>query len=183
MNAENKGPYLVRFAKFLEKFVNLIGLVTAWLTIIPIVLFTLLQIADRKLSLGISSTFPDLSTALLFIMIMMLFGFTYLRDGHVRVDIFRRNWSARKLAFIEIVGCMMVLLPLAVVLTYFGWDGLMRTSKFQDADVWAMRVASVIGPVFLGLAGTSVVLRNIYFLAGIAPNGAPLSAEDIHDHG
>lgn len=173
----------MKVTSWLAKFVNVVGLLTAWLTIIPIMVFTLLQIADRKLKLGISSTFPDLSTMLLFVMIMMLFGFTYLRDGHVRVDIFRRSWSPRKLAFIEITGCILILLPLAVILTYFGWDGLMRTSKFQDADVWAMRIASVVGPVLLGLAGTSVILRNILFLTGIAQSGAPVSSEEMNNHG
>ncbi len=156
------------------------GLLFAWLTVFPIAFFSLLQIIDRKLKLGVSSVLPDVSTALLFIMIMMLFGFTYLRDGHVRVDVFRRRWPARRLAVIEIIGVVLILLPLCAILAVFGWDGLMRTTKFADFDVWAMRVAAVVGPVFLGLAGVAVGLRNIAFLRGKTDAGAPLPEAGSH---
>jgi len=138
---------------------------------------------DRKLKLGVSSILPDISTALLFIMIMMLFGFTYLRDGHVRVDVLRRNWSNRKLAIIEIVGAIVILLPLCAILAKFGWDGLIRTTRHADTDVWAMRIAAVIGPILLGIAGSTVILRNIEFLRGKSDSYAPTDSQDIDNNG
>lgn len=97
-------------------------------------------------------------------MIMLLFGFTYLRDGHVRVDVFRRHWSQRTLAKVEAVGCIFILLPMSVVLCVYGWDGLMRTTRYAEFDVWAARIASVVGPGLLGLSGLVVVTYDIAFL-------------------
>ncbi|MBY6203202.1 TRAP transporter small permease subunit [Maritalea mobilis] len=163
----------------LEKIIGALSVGTAWLTVVPIAILTGLQMLDRKLHLGVSSYLPDFSTSLLFILIYVTFGFTYLRDGHVRVDLFRRNWPPRRLAWIELGGCLLVVLPLATILTYYGWDGLMRTTQFADTDIWARRIAAVIGPVVLGLAGLIVIARNVVFLRGNRNNLSPLSEEDL----
>ena len=134
---------------------------------------------DRKLQLGVSRILPDLSTSLLFILIFMTLGFTYLRDGHVRVDVFRRKWPRKTLARIEIVGCLFVLLPLAVILVYYGWDGLMRTTKYAETDVWAQRIAATAGPALLAVAGVIVVVRNVLFLRGQRTDISPTSQEDL----
>jgi TRAP-type mannitol/chloroaromatic compound transport system permease small subunit len=147
--------------------------------VVPIAFFTGLQMLDRKLGLGVSSILPNLSTSLLFILIFMTFGFTYLRDGHVRVDVFRWKWSPKALARIEITGCLIVLLPLSVILVNYGWDGLMRTTRFADNDIWARPIAAVIGPAFLGLAGVIVIARNISFLRGHRDDILPSSEEDL----
>ena len=171
----------MRIFDVLESIIRFIGIGTAWLTVVPIAFFTGLQMLDRKLQLGVSAILPDLSTSLLFILIFMTVGFTYLRDGHVRVDVFRRNWPPRRLAWIGLAGCLFILLPLAIILTNFGWDGLMRTTKFAEPDIFARRIAAVIGPALLGLAGLVVVSRNIAFLRGRHDGIAPTSQEDLPD--
>lgn len=166
----------------LEGIIRTLGIVTAWATVVPIAFFTGLQMLDRKLQLGVSAILPDLSTSLLFILIFMTLGFTYLRDGHVRVDVFRRKWSSKTLARIELVGCLFVLLPLSIILVYYGWDGLMRTTKFAETDIWAQRIAAVGGPALLGIAGVIVVVRNVSFLRGHRSQVSPNSIDGVpHD--
>lgn len=172
----------MRLLNWLETLIRSVGVVTAWATVVPIAFFTGLQMLDRKLHLGVSVILPDLSTSLLFILIFLTLGFTYLRDGHVRVDVFRRNWSPRRLALIEVFGCLFVLLPVSTILAYYGWDGLMRTTKYAETDVWAQRVAAIAGPILLGLAGLVVVARNISFLRGRSTTNSP-SAQDDLPHG
>ena len=94
----------MRFLDWIDRGIHGIGVVTAWLTVVSIAAYGALQMLDRKLQLGVSSYLPDLSTSLLFILIFLTLGYTYLRDGHVRVDVFRRHWSARRIAWIELIG-------------------------------------------------------------------------------
>lgn len=169
----------MKLLNWLETIIRSLGVVTAWATVVPIAFFTGLQMLDRKLQLGVSAMLPDLSTSLLFILIFMTLGFTYLRDGHVRVDVFRRKWSQKTLARIEITGCLFVLLPLSMILVSYGWDGLMRTTKFAETDVWAQRIAAVAGPALLGVAGVIVVVRNISFLRGQSASISPTSQDDV----
>lgn len=172
----------MRAVNALERLINSISIVAAWVTVVPIALFSLLQILDRKFKIGVSSILPDMSTALLFVMIFMLFGFTYLRDGHVRVDVFRRHWTSRTQAKIELVGCLLILIPLSGVLSLYGWDGLMRTTKYADVGVWLSRSAGVFGPILLGLSGVVVIVRNIAFLRGTHDKPAPLEQDGTIAH-
>ena len=171
----------MRLIDWIDRIIRGIGVVTAWLTVVSIAAYGVLQMLDRKLQLGVSSYLPDLSTTLLFVLIFLTFGYTYLRDGHVRVDVFRRHWSERRIAWIELTGCLFVLLPLAAILTYYGWDGLMRTTRYAETQVWAQRIAGVIGPVLLALAGAVVAIRNITFLAGKRAQGAPEPTSGLHN--
>ena len=77
------------------------------------------------------------------------------------------------------MGCLFVLLPLAVSLVYYAWDGLMRTTKYAETDVWAQRIAAIAGPALLGVAGVIVVARNISFLRGHRADVSPSSQEDL----
>jgi len=169
----------VGYLKRLEDFIRTVGVATAWVTVVPIAFFAGIQMLDRKLRLGISAILPDLSTSLLFVLIFMTLGFTYLRDGHVRVDVFRRKWSPKTLARIEIIGCILVLVPLSVILVLYGWDGLMRTTKYAETDVWVRRVAAIIGPALLAVAGVIVIARNISYLRGQRADISPRSQEDL----
>jgi TRAP-type mannitol/chloroaromatic compound transport system permease small subunit len=168
------------FLDWIDRGIRGIGVVTAWLTVVSIAAYGALQMLDRKLHLGVSIYLPDLSTSLLFILIFLTFGYTYLRDGHVRVDVLRRHWSPRRIAWIELIGGLFVLLPLAAILTYYGWDGLMRTTRYAETQLWAQRIAGVIGPILLALAGVIVALRNIAFLAGKRAQGAPEQSSGLH---
>lgn len=170
----------MRLIDWIDRIIRGIGVVTAWLTVVLIAAYGVLQMLDRKLQLGVSGYLPDLSTTLLFVLIFLTFGYTYLRDGHVRVDVFRRHWSERSIAWIELIGGLFVLLPLAAILTYYGWDGLMRTTRYAETQVWAQRIAGVIGPVLLALAGTVVAVRNITFLAGKRSQSAPDQSKGLH---
>lgn len=166
---------------FMDRLVRGAAAVTAWVTLPVIMVAANLQILNRRLFLGDFSTMIDIATAALFVLAMLWFGAAYLRDGHVRVDLFRSRWSERTRALIEIAGCGLVLIPLSVVLVLFGWDGLMRTTRFADSLTWVTRSAAVVGPFLLGLSGVVVVWRCIAFLCGRRATAAPLPPSRGHE--
>tara|TARA_B100000965_G_scaffold389567_1_gene395365 strand:- start:2961 stop:3140 length:180 start_codon:yes stop_codon:yes gene_type:complete len=57
----------------------------------------------------------------------------------------------------------------------------MRTTKYAETQLWAERIAGVIGPILLALAGVIVALRNIAFLAGKRAQGAPEQSGGLHN--
>ncbi len=57
----------------------------------------------------------------------------------------------------------------------------MRTTKYAETQVWAQRIAGVIGPILLAIAGVIVALRNIAFLVGRRAHGAPEATDGQHD--
>jgi len=74
-----------------------------------------------------------------------------------------------------------VLLPLSAILVTYGWDGLMRTTRYAETDIWARRIAAFAGPAFLALAGVIVIARNVLFLRGRRAGAAPSAQEELPD--
>ena len=57
--------------------------------------------------------------------------YTLKHDGHVRVDIFYRGYSAKTKALVNFVGGVLFLLPLCCLLFFVSWDYVLAS--------WAIR--------------------------------------------
>jgi TRAP-type mannitol/chloroaromatic compound transport system permease small subunit len=175
---------LLRWSRTLEGVVAGLALALAWLSLPLLILFAVLSAADRWFRLGGSGALYELSGDLFFVMVMLSFGYAYLRDGHVRVDIFRDRLSPRAVAWVELVGCLAVVIPLSSFLVAYGADAAgaallqgERAAALGDLPLqWLVKAAVPIG--FLGLltAAACVTLRNICFLLG--ERGAPSPGGD-----
>ena len=109
-----------------------------------------------------------------YLLVMLTLGFTYLRNGHVRVDIFRTSLSPRAKAWAEIGGFAFALLPFWVVLTVYG--GEFAWIAYRDDErwlfglgLWIKKAMLPFGVSLLFLAGILVVWRNVLFLLGRLP--------------
>ena len=65
---------------------------------------------------------------------MLAAAFTLRRNGHVRVDIFYRRFSARNQAWVNSIGAIVLLLPFSVFILGSSWQFV--------ADAWAVREGS-----------------------------------------
>jgi TRAP-type mannitol/chloroaromatic compound transport system permease small subunit len=43
-------------------------------------------------------------------------------DTHVRVDVFYLNFSLKTQAFIDIIGSLVFILPISLLIAYYGFD-------------------------------------------------------------
>lgn len=101
-------------------------------------------------------------------------GWTYLANGHVRIDLFRDNFSRRRKVWIEAVGVVFFLLPYCALLVWFGYqfaytaylDHEVSASATGLSNRWIIKMAIPFGFGFLFLAGVAVLLRKIVYLFG-----------------
>ncbi|MEZ5757059.1 MAG: TRAP transporter small permease subunit [Emcibacteraceae bacterium] len=99
---------------------------------------------------------------------LLCLGFTYMEDAHVRVDLLRENFSERTNRLIEIIGCLVFLLPYCGVVIYFGIDFTMKsyTAGEMSANTnglpyrFIIKSLLPIGFLLLGLSAISVLLRR-----------------------
>ena len=52
---------------------------------------------------------------------LLAFAYTYAVDEHVRVDLLRARFSARTRAWIELLGCLGLLLPFCLIVAFDAW--------------------------------------------------------------
>ena len=98
---------------------------------------------------------------------LLCLGFTYIKDAHVRVDLFRDNFSNKTNRMIEILGCIFFLLPYCAVVIYFGIEFTLRSYLSAEVSAaadglplrWVIKSLLPIGFFLLGLSAISVLLK------------------------
>ena len=143
----------------------------------------MLNVAGRWLPLGGTAALYELGADLFFALVMLSFGCAYLLDGHVRVDIFRGRFGLRCIAWIELLGCLGIAIPLSWVLVSYGGEGAWRAFAQGERGVgdlpvqWIVKASVPLGFLGLLLAAFCVAIRNALFLLG--RHDAPSPGGDV----
>ena len=137
-------------------------------------------VIGRHLRLGPTADLKELESVLFFGLVMLSFGYAYLRDAHVRIDLVSRRLPARTGAAIELAGCAIVLLPFCALLMWYGGDSAWRSFAqgerlpFGDLPLqWVVRLMVPLGALGLAAASVAVSARCLRTLA------APPSGESV----
>lgn len=163
---------------FLDRVITAIGLVAAWGLLVPLIGMRAYDIVAKQFIKTPSILFQVLEWNVFYLLIMLTLGFTYLRNGHVRVDILRVRFSPRAKAWMEITGFTFGLLPLWAVLTFYGgefaWIAYENDERWLfGLGLWVKKAMLPFGASLLLLAGVVVVWCNLLFLSGRLPDPTP----------
>lgn len=93
--------------------------------------------------------------------IMLGAGYTLLHDGHVRVDIFYREWSARRRAWVDLLGTLLLLMPFAIFVVASSWSYVASAWSLLEGSpeagglpgVFLLKTMIPLMGVLLGVAG------------------------------
>ncbi len=173
-------PVLLRFEKTLSVF----SMTAAWCLLPPLIGMRAYDIVAKQFIKTPAAFFQVLEFNAFYLLIVLTVGFTYLKDGHVRIDILRNRASPRTQAWLEIIGFFLALTPFAVVVIY--WGGQAAWIAYEDGrrwlipgiGYWVKKALLPFGVGLLYLVGLSFTLRNILFLCGRAESPAPDSKDD-----
>lgn len=105
-------------------------------------------------------------------MFTLVLGYGYIYNRHVRVDLVREKLSFRKQAWIELIGCSVLMIPFCIVVGYFSIEYATDayTSNEQSASLvglshrWAIKSVLVFGFFIAGMAGIAVWLQTAFAL-------------------
>lgn len=130
----------------------------------------------RKLFSMSSNAFLEIQWYLFGGIFMLCAGYTLLRNDHVRIDVIIGRLSRRTQAWIDILGSLLFLLPLCILVIYFGWPQFMKAWELQEMSPdagglirWPVRLLIPVGFGLLALQGVSQIVKNAAFLKGAAP--------------
>lgn len=170
---------LYSLARAIDRLNHVIGRALAWLTLaMVIVQFTVVLL---RYIFGLGFIWMQESILYMHALVFLIgAGYTLLKEGHVRVDIFYREATIRKKALVDLLGVIFLLLPFCVLvwivaLPYVenSWavlEGSKETSGIQG--VYLLKTTILVFTVLVGLQGLSMALKSILTLNGF-----------IDDHG
>jgi TRAP-type mannitol/chloroaromatic compound transport system permease small subunit len=102
-------------------------------------------------------------------------AYTLQQNGHVRVDILYQRFSPRGRAWVDLLGTLLLLVPVCVFLlvsasgyVYESWHVLEGSREAGGIPgVWLLKTLILVMPVLMLVQGLVWVLRNGLFLAGV----------------
>jgi len=97
-------------------------------------------------------------------------AYTLQQEEHVRVDIFYRDMSARRRAWVDLLGVVIFLLPLCAFLGWAAFDFVLVSWRLEEASresgglpyplIPLLKTVLVIMPITLSLQGLSLLLKS-----------------------
>ena len=166
---------LFRIQEFLARIVTGVGKISAWLSI-PLMVVIIFDVVTRRFLVLGSTKLQEGEWHLHAVLFLLCIGFTYIEDAHVRIDLLRERMSSRTKDWVELIGCIIFVIPYCLIVTYFAEDFVERSWAVGEASDsatglpyrWAIKAFLPIGLFVLLLSGITILLRKIIELFGPA---------------
>ena len=156
----------------IEKFIGAITIGSAWILLPLLIGLRCFDIVARQFMNTPGTLFQFLEWRAFLFLVMLSFGYAYLRNSHVRIDLILNNLSHRKQVWIEIIGFFLAILPFCLVIIWYGGEYVLQSYHQGEREVaalglpvqWVVKAMLPFGAFLLFLAGSAVCYRNVVFL-------------------
>jgi TRAP-type mannitol/chloroaromatic compound transport system permease small subunit len=150
-----------------------LGRVFAWFSLGIVLVCFAVVVMRYGFSVG-SVPLQDLYVWLNGAMFMGIAGYTLLQDGHVRVDIYYREASVRRRALIDLIGCVVFVLPFLWIMTVYGWPYVARSWGLREGSanvgglpgLFVLKSFLLVFVAVVGLQAVAMALRSVLILRG-----------------
>ena len=167
---------LLKLSRAIDALNENVGKATIWLVLVV----TLISALNAFVRYGFnysSNGFLEIQWYLFSAIFLLCAGYALKRNAHVRIDVVSSHFSPRVLAWIDIVGTIFFLAPMACAVLYLSWPIFVNSfiSKEYSSNaggliVWPVRALVPIGFSLLILQGVSELIKRIGFLRGLCPD-------------
>jgi TRAP-type mannitol/chloroaromatic compound transport system permease small subunit len=170
---------LLPFARGIDRLNETIGRAVTWLVLAAV----LISAGNALMRYGVnmsSNAWLEIQWYLFSLIFLLGAGYTLKHNGHVRIDVLYGRLSARARAWIDLLGHLLFLLPMAALIGWLGWTGFHNAYAIGEVSAdagglarWPIRLAIPLGFLLLAMQGLAEALRRAAFLF----DGVPLDDE------
>jgi TRAP-type mannitol/chloroaromatic compound transport system permease small subunit len=108
------------------------------------------------------------------VLFLLCLGYGYVRDAHVRIDLVRETLRPRARVWIELMGCLLFMVPYCYVVMQYGIENAVRSFNIGESSAamtgldyrFIIKGFLPLGFTLIALAGFSVSLKCIVYLFG-----------------
>ncbi|HET6223603.1 MAG TPA: TRAP transporter small permease subunit [Dongiaceae bacterium] len=167
---------LLGLSRLIDRLNDWIGKIVAWCVLIAVLISAGNAVIRYSLNES-SNAWLEWQWYLFSAVFLLCAGYTLLRNEHVRIDVISGQLSPRTRAWIDVIGSLLFLLPMAVIIGWLSWpmvvDSYMRHEISGDAGGllrWPVKLLMPIGFALLALQGVSELIKRIAYLCGLIPD-------------
>jgi TRAP-type mannitol/chloroaromatic compound transport system permease small subunit len=153
-----------------------IGRLTRWLILLSVLISSGNAVVRYTLNMS-SNAWLEIQWYLFSAVFLFCAGYTLLHNQHVRIDVVTGQLSKRTQTWIDILGTLFFLLPMAITIMWLSWpvftDAWHSNEVSTNAGgliIWPARLMVPIGFVLLVVQGISELIKRVAFLRGQIPD-------------
>lgn len=153
-----------------------IGRLTRWLILLSVLISSGNAVVRYTLNMS-SNAWLEIQWYLFSAVFLFCAGYTLLHNQHVRIDVVTGQLSKRTQTWIDILGTLFFLLPMAITIMWLSWpvftDAWHSNEVSTNAGgliIWPARLMVPIGFVLLVVQGISELIKRVAFLRGLIPD-------------
>lgn len=163
---------LLRFSGLVDRLNTAIGRAVTWCVLV-VTLISSGNAIFRYVFNSSSNGWLEVQWYLFSATFLLCAGYTLLNNEHVRIDVVSSRFSPRTQAWIDVIGGIFFLLPMAILTLWLSWPGFWNTlaSGEMSSDAgglirWPAKMLIPLGFALLVLQGISETIKRIAFLMG-----------------
>ena len=167
---------LLAFSRLMDRTSERIGHTIYWL-VLAAVLISCVNAIIRKAFNWSSNSLLEIQWYLFSAIFLFCAGYTLLRNQHVRIDVISGRLSKRAQAWIDVLGTLLFLLPMAIMIMYLSWPVFIQAYERHEVStnaggliIWPARLLVPIGFLLLAAQGISELIKRVAFLKGLIPD-------------
>ena len=173
---------IVNVSQFLEKIVTFFGKMGSWLAI-PLIFIIIFDIVTRRFFILGSTKLQEMEWHLHTALFLLVIGYAYLKDSHVRIEIVREKYSMLIKSIFETLGILLFLIPYTTLVIYYGIDFVTRSFNLNEVSSaltglshrWIIKFFIPFGMFLLLLAGFSILIKKVLYIINYFINNKDLN--------
>src|SRR5262245_63092345 len=151
---------LLRFSRSVDKFNTRLGQIMAWGVLIAI-LVSAVNATIRKIFNVSSNSWLELQWVLFGMVFLLCSSWTRLSNEHIRIDIVNNLLPRRARDWIDVIGHLFFLIPVATILAVLGWPFFWRSFMQNEQSTNAGGLPVFPAKLLIPLAFTLLLVQAI----------------------
>ena len=167
---------LLSLSRLIDGMTDRLGRLVYWL-VLAAALVSCANAVVRYVLNTSSNAWLELQWYLFSAVFLLCAGYALLHNAHVRIDVISSRLSKRTVIWIDILGTVFFLFPMAVLILWLSWPVFVNayvhdemSSNAGGLKVWPARLLMPVGFFFLILQGVSELIKRVAFLMGLIPD-------------
>lgn len=163
---------LLKLSRLIDALNERIGGMIKWLLLLAV----LVSAGNAMFRYGFnmsSNAWLEIQWYLFALVFLFGAGYALKHNAHVRIDILYGRFSPRAQAWVDLVGSLLFLLPMAGLIAWMGWSMFAQSYAIGEMSPdaggllrWPIKLAIPVGFGLLALQGLSEAIKRVAFLAG-----------------
>ena len=169
---------LLSLSRAIDKLNERVGLTVSWLVLAAVLISAANAIVRKAFNVS-SNSFLEIQWYLFSVVFLFCAGYTLLRNQHVRIDVIAGRLSPQAQAWIDILGTIFFLMPMAITIMWLSWPVFVQAYERHEVStnaggllIWPARLLVPIGFFLLVIQGFSELIKRVAFLKGLIPDPA-----------